>query len=585
MIEAARLTWRDGQPYSDDYEDIYHPANGPQEVKRIFIGPGRLPQLARERDRICVGELGFGTGLNFAVTAEACLREGCALHFMSFEAAPIEPREFTALARKRAADQPIYAELATHYPPLIEGWHRRYFAKGKITLSVFWGDVASGLADLTGRQRRPIELWYLDGFDPRKNPAMWQQSVFNQLASLSTARTRVATFTCAGHVRRGLQDAGFTMHRVDQRPHKRRRESLAGTFSGKALLTTSKPKQITILGAGLAGASVARHLAELGVSVCVFHAASIADASSIPTMVLHARLLGDDSASAALRCHAYLYSTAYCRDRPGVRVSGALQLPGPNMTPAKLAQIAMRYTTSGSWLQQLTALEASDLASWPVSDGALSFPTSSVVATPALCSHLLTHPNIELRPTEPLRAPPAYPCVLACGYQSQTFAAARYLEIAAVYGQLDFVVMEIHPKLPLLGNGYFVPAGERLAVGTTYEYQPWSKERATKVNLERLGSLQYHWQSRARGVRCTVSDKTPIAGPLYAEDGTALPDYYVSTGHGSMGTVTSHFTAALIAGQIFGECPPMTREIEGLMSSLRFRERQARRGYRHGAAA
>ena len=168
MIEAAQLTWRDGQPYSENYEDIYHPANGPQEVKRIFIGPGGLPQLARERDRICVGELGFGTGLNFAVTAEACLREGCALHFMSFEAAPIEPREFTALARKRAADQPIYAELATHYPPLIEGWHRRYFAKGKITLSVFWGDVASGLADLTGRQRRPIELWYLDGFDPRK---------------------------------------------------------------------------------------------------------------------------------------------------------------------------------------------------------------------------------------------------------------------------------------------------------------------------------------------------------------------------------------------------------------------------------
>ena len=58
--------------------------------------------------------------------------------------------------------------------------------------------------------------------------------------------------------------------------------------------------------------------------------------------------------------------------------------------------------------------------------------------------------------------------------------------------------MEIHPKLPLLGNGYFAPDGEHLAVGTTYEYQPWAKERATNINLERLGSLEYRWQSRAR---------------------------------------------------------------------------------------
>ena len=46
-------------------------------------------------------------------------------------------------------------------------------------------------------------------------------------AALPPAGT-ATTFTSAEWVRRGLQAAGFDMHRVDQRPHKR--ESLAGLY-------------------------------------------------------------------------------------------------------------------------------------------------------------------------------------------------------------------------------------------------------------------------------------------------------------------------------------------------------------------
>jgi hypothetical protein len=51
-----------------------------------------------------------------------------------------------------------------------------------------------------------------------------------------------------------------------------------------------------------------------------------------------------------------------------------------------------------------------------------------------------------------------------------------------------------------------------------------------------------------------------------------------------MGNVFSHFAGALLAGQICGEFPPMTRMLESAMSSERFRLRQARRGFRHGLA-
>ena len=124
MIKPARLSWRDGQPFNENFVDIYHAVDGHREVERVFLGPSGLHELARKHERIYVGEFGFGTGLNFAVTAEACLRAGCRLHFISFDAAPVDPDEFIELAKKRSADQPIYKALAEQYPPLIEGWHR-----------------------------------------------------------------------------------------------------------------------------------------------------------------------------------------------------------------------------------------------------------------------------------------------------------------------------------------------------------------------------------------------------------------------------------------------------------------------------
>jgi hypothetical protein len=50
-----------------------------------------------------------------------------------------------------------------------------------------------------------------------------------------------------------------------------------------------------------------------------------------------------------------------------------------------------------------------------------------------------------------------------------------------------------------------------------------------------------------------------------------------------MGTVTSHFCAALIAASVCGEFLPAEPALAALVSPQRFRARQARRGYRFGA--
>ena len=77
-----------------------------------------------------------------------------------------------------------------------------------------------------------VDAWFLDGFAPAKNPQMWSSELFAELARLSTPDATLATFTSAGFVRRGLQEAGFSVARVKGFGHKR--EMLAGHYRGPA---------------------------------------------------------------------------------------------------------------------------------------------------------------------------------------------------------------------------------------------------------------------------------------------------------------------------------------------------------------
>lgn len=594
MIECARLSWRDGQPYADDYQDIYHSADGPAEVQRVFLQPTGFDTLLGTTRTLLVGELGFGTALNFAVIARACLAAGQRLHFVSVERAPLALVDFQRVSQLRQSDFPVYRELERVYPPLLPGWHRRSLAGGLITLSVFWGDASDGITQLVHEQRRPFSLWLLDGFAPDRNAAMWHPDLLGKLAAVSHTGAGVATFTAAGRVRRALEAAGFTMRRVDQRPHKR--ESLAGTLATSGLQPFTEPSEVQVFGAGIAGASAARHLAEAGVSVNVYDRTAIAaGASAIPATVMHGRLLANQQPEGLLRAHAYLYARAYCAtfqeqySSAALNQTSVLQVPSETYPIARLTAVAEQYATAGSWLSLADARTASTIAGLPVETPVLHFKDAWVVQTPLLCRELLDHPNIQFTVAQ-CDAWPEVPCIAACGFASQSLPGAEYLEVAEVAGQIDVFALKDGRalKAALVGNGYVAPVAGGLAAGASYEYQPWPEQQASATNtdhlhrLTRISSEEVAWQGSYRGARSVSSDRLPIVGGLYDRQGAVIPDHYVSCGHGSMGTVMSHAAAVQLTAALLGDFLPIAGA-DRLLSPLRFRTRQARRGYKFTA--
>ncbi len=233
MSEATKIHWLDsGEPFSEQFQDFYFSTDGGlQETEYVFLKQNGFPERFAQfqSQTLKIGETGFGTGLNFLVTCYHYLKTHAhcqaILHYTCVEKYPLSKHQlitaYQTFADKWPQLVPCCRELLAHYPDDFAAINKPILLSlfnNRIQLYFIKADAKLGLQALCKhqppQQRQAIDAWYLDGFSPAKNPDMWHQDLFNSLASLSKTGTTISTFTSAGHVRRGLIEAGFTMSKV-----------------------------------------------------------------------------------------------------------------------------------------------------------------------------------------------------------------------------------------------------------------------------------------------------------------------------------------------------------------------------------
>ncbi len=257
-----------------------------------------------------------------------------------------------------------FSELDDLAGPLIEGWpqgreglHRIEWPKLRIVLDLFVAEAEEALASWTGR----ADAWFLDGFAPAKNPQMWRREVLELVARRAAPGARVASFTAAGAVRRGLEAQGFAMAR---RPgYGRKKESLHGRLSGG--VTTSEPAipapRPLIIGAGVAGAALARAFSRIGPGAIVIDAEGRgAGASGNAAALMSPRLDAGGGPDAALFAACYARaSQIYRAETPDAVISsGALELARTANDVARFARVLSQPFFDDGGLQRLDAAAA-----------------------------------------------------------------------------------------------------------------------------------------------------------------------------------------------------------------------------------
>lgn len=214
--QRAELSWSGSVPVSDRYGDPYYSLeDGVAETEHVFLDGNGLP--GRFRPGFHIAELGFGTGLNLLVALRAARAEGALpLRYTGFEAHPMEPG---AMARALGAF-PAFARDAAW---LVRAWAEGpEIETGDLSARVVLGRAEETVPAWDGR----ADAWFLDGFAPARNPALWSPDLMAAVAAHTAPGGTLATYTAAGHVRRALAAAGFT---VERRPgFGRKRHMTAG---------------------------------------------------------------------------------------------------------------------------------------------------------------------------------------------------------------------------------------------------------------------------------------------------------------------------------------------------------------------
>ncbi len=236
-MQFANIEWRENKgtyvPYSLDFNDVYfNTDDGLAETEYVFISHNQLQQRFSNTNlsNFTIIETGFGTGLNFLAVSALWLQlapKNATLHYIGIEKMPLSPANLARAQALWPQFTDISQALIKQYSTLKTGTNQFSLAAGRIHIDLQAEDIMLALLQLS----QIADAWLLDGFAPAKNATMWSSEVFAQMARLSKAGTTFATFTCAGHVKRGLQLAGFEVNK-----HKgfgKKREMLSGIFTGK----------------------------------------------------------------------------------------------------------------------------------------------------------------------------------------------------------------------------------------------------------------------------------------------------------------------------------------------------------------
>ena len=484
--------------------------------------------------------------------------------------------------------------LTQSWPLLVPGMHRLELDSGNVVLTLFFGDVAEGLPQLS----LAADAIFLDGFAPAKNPAMWEPRLLRHLGRLAAPDCTLATWSVAGAVREALEKAGFAVEKC--KGFGTKREMLKGSLvprlkTGAAQLPI---RSAVVIGAGVAGAAVCERLAARGWRVTLIErrAQPAMEASGNHAGVFHPIVAPDDSLFARLTRASFLFSLNHWKNLPDLHWQrcGVLQLARDE----EERNSQQRALHSLGYPPGYAQFDAARGGVWFAEAGWLR-PKSLVSALLSRCGKFLEEKTLTEVDTlkfsdgqwtcfdkNEIPIARATTVVLANAADALRLAPQPAVRLRRVRGQLTLVPAIAGLDHVLLRGGMALPGIDGLSVvGASYDIGDEDPGLRADSHAGNLARLERMLPGAARGLdpekldgrvafRAVARDRLPLIGPLADSRGTGL---YGAFAYGSRGLLWAGLGGELIASMLEGEPLPLERKLTAAVAPNRFFLREERK--------
>src|SRR6056300_120361 len=590
------VKWEDGFPYSNEYQDKFFQDAAIAEIKNIFIEPNELLERIRNGSQIHIGELGFGFGLNFFVTAKFWHENNENSGIQNLEYIAIDEALPTKVQLLKIINAfPELEEICNIFLESYDLAHndiqRIYFPSLKIRLTLIQNDIESGLKNLLGFKNNQIDAWYLDGFDPNKNKSMWSNSVFQYIEFLSTKNATFGTFTSAGFVKRGLKKFSFEVHKVKGFGKKRHK------LIGRKLLSIDAPyippnkkKKIAIIGSGIAACSAAYAAIQNDAQVEIFESADdiAAGASGNPVAAMYPRFSANNSPYSFLTAQSYFFAEKIYAQAPNAYKNTGLLFSHSN-------------DYQKEWIEDMKSLNREDLFQiidkeemkklYGFESHGLIVKKGGYLFPKLICKEMTAHPNIKISCNHHFDGWDKNKSKIDIHFLNQEKKSgfddliiangtglAKYLSgLKISKGQLVGLKGEqpIDLDLPINSAGYILPKLDNITwIGSSHERefddlhacqkvgQELIKRTNTNFNINLQSSKKMLMEAR---LRVGSKDRMPVAGKIQKS-------IYAIGALGSRGFSLGPILGEYVASLINDSPSPVSSGVALAIEPLRFKD-------------
>jgi len=580
-VEHHRIT-SDGESIaSKDYEDRYFQVNGFEESKEVYIDGNNLEERWESFSGSCftIGELGFGLGLNFLTMMHCWLKKERSfnLDYIGIDKKILEKSNLIML-------EEAFPNLKNEIKVLKEcdivghnGFECISIPDLKIRLILITEDIQKAINDICSSN---IDAWFLDGFDPKKNPEMWEEDILKTVFDLSSCDSSFSSFTSVGRIRRALLENGFEVSKVSGFGTKRHR------IIGKKFIENKKSndiKKIAILGAGLSGSNLAFNLANSNIEVDIYDA--LADlnkgSSGGPIASMYPKFSLDNSPRSKFLIASYFFSLNFYIKNLGFENTGLLFYGSDEI--------------KDKWISKILTLGRDDLFELLNDDEVENFLGVSEIKKALhvkkglylqpleLKKKLLEHRFIKIIPNEEFVSFSEEKSKVVVDFKSGLRKSYDALAVCTGKGLKDFndnlkvsygLMAGIsnkdlfNIKKPLNHQGYIIPKVDGTNwIGSTYEQSPDLKkeniEEKIKLNHAIFGrkGMSFEIQDIWEGERVSARSNLPIASKI-----PETKNIYCIGGLGSRGLSYAPFLAEIVSSAIQDKQIPLSKEIFSLLN-------------------
>ncbi len=619
MIKQANIKWNNNVPISQSFDEGYFSISGGlQESSHVFLKGNNLPSAWENMDIFTIGECGFGTGLNFLNVwnlYEKSQKKPKELYFISVEREPLSLEDLKKVNSAYPKLESYAKKLHVKYPPLSEGLHFLDF--GQVKLMLYFGDIKKAFSNITCK----INAWFLDGFSPSKNPDMWDKDTLSLIKNLSANNATLSTYSVARVLRDNLNSLGFQVRKKSG--FGRKREMLVAYVENKNQIKQkpwfyppkkSTHKDVIILGAGIAGSSLAYRLAKRGWEVTVIDRGEKAGSGGSGN---HCGAVTPLITSPFVEL-GQMYEKAFLQAVDFYKDIGIGTFEG-------LKHYVYNKSYEKRW-EQWNKIKSSIFTCKKDSIGKYFEVFDGGYLQPFLACQTLINSfnNIQFYPKHEIQS---LTCkddiyeiktdkktfsssvvVVALGVESEKLLSVHSYALQKIRGQVTWLPKVLDTKEPLCAKGYVCPYvdGKQL-IGATYIKDDECLDVRNEDNAENLlhvkqflGDEVFNLDKLKGRVsfRCSSNDRFPIIGAVgnvefYKKEYKALPwkkhkphlfknasyfpNLFISTAHGSRGLVSSILGANMITSMLEGLPLPIEDNLYNNLHPERFTIRRLQR--------